>query len=417
MLDHLYLPEPVTFVTVMTLVILLACGNYVIIWFQNRKETALLWMAVAALASGGGLFARAILSERAAILLGIPAVLLGIGCIWTGCRVTMGRRPYWPGIAASLLAWPVIAVPAGIVETSLSRSVLSYAIATTLLFLALREVLSKRWPRRPGHWFMTLLLGLEALICALWGAGQMLARLGWLAFDSAINIPFSAFTITGFNLAMSYAFVAWVKEDSERAHAADAYRDALTGIGNRRRLDEELTEAVAQARRRRHPLAVIMIDIDRFKAYNDRYGHPAGDACLRAVATCVADAITHPEDEVMRYGGEEFTVLLRRGDMDAAYGLAERMRLAVRAMKRPHADREDGIVTISLGVVAMPAEIATAETLVAAADRALYRAKEAGRDRSEVFTPADSIDHPLGEGRIRVSDALPREGGLPPIKI
>lgn len=406
MLDQNYLPEPLTFVTALTLAMFLACVNYIVIWFQNRRERALLWMAVAALLCGFGLFVRAILPDPVGILLGVPSILLGIGCIWTGCRVFAGKPPHWLGLAASLVAWPVVLTSTGLLDEPRFRSALAYAVGASLLGLALREMRRKRWQPRPGHWFVTLLLVGEGIICAVWALGQAVTLFGWAEFGSDINIPFSAFTITGFNLVMSYAFVALVKENSELAHAAAAYRDALTGIGNRRRLDAELAEAVTQARRRRHAVAVIMIDIDRFKLYNDSYGHPAGDACLQAVATCLANTITHPEDEVLRYGGEEFTVLLRRADTAAAYALAERMRLAVRDLNLPHGGLPSGIVTISLGVAAMPGETATAQSLIAAADRALYRAKESGRDCAELFTQEDAAEHPLEEGRIRVSPGL-----------
>lgn len=422
MLDHVYLPEPLTFLTVMVVAILFACANYLVIWFQNRKEKALLWMAAAAAICGAGLYARGLLPDPAGMILGIPAVLFGIACLWTGCRVMTGQQPHWPGLAAALLAWPVIATASGIIVAPRGPTILSYVIATLLLGLALRAVLAKQRPRQLGHRFVAALLAVEGGVCALWTVGQILTALGLAGFGSDINIPFSAFTVTGFNLMMSYAFVAWTKEESELARAREAYRDALTGIGNRRRLNEELAEAVRQARRRHHALAIIMIDIDKFKVYNDTYGHPAGDACLAAVATCLADAISHPEDEVMRYGGEEFTVLLRRAEAPAAIALAERMRLAVRALNQPHAGLDWGIVTISLGVAAMEGSSATGETLIAAADRALYRAKEAGRDRAVLFTGEDAAEPPLTAGRIRVSGEL--SGGelsgsrnAPPIKI
>lgn len=417
MLDHLYLPEPLTFVTILVLVILLACVNYLVIWFQNRKETSLLWMAAAALISGSGLYLRATLPEPQAIFLGIPAILFGLGCVWKGCRLAAGRRPYWPGLAAALLAWPILCVLSAQLGQPRGRTAIAYCLATVLLCLALRAAVAPDRPRRPGHWFVALLLGAEAIICAVWAVGQALTAIGRAHFGPPINIPFSAFTLTGFHLLMSYAFVAWAKETAEHAGRAEAYRDALTGIGNRRQLDTALAQAVTLAQRRRHGLAVIMIDIDHFKAYNDYYGHPAGDACLRAVAQCLAETITHPEDEVMRYGGEEFTVLLRRAEAEAALGLAERMRAAVRAMGVRHAGQDSGVVTVSLGVAAMTADLATPAALIAAADRALYRAKELGRDRAELFAPADAIRFPLEQGRVRASEGLRADVRSPGIKI
>lgn len=416
MLDHIYLPEPLTFLTALVLVILLASVNYLVIWSQSRGP-ALLWMAASAVLSGLGLGLWALLPTTAAIFLGIPTVLFGLGCLWTGCRHAMGRSPSWRGLAASLFGWPVLALGTGLAAHAESRAVLSYAMATLLLALALRTVLAQGRPRRPGHWFVTLLLAIEAVTCAFWAMGHALAWAGMFVIGPAINVPFSAFMLTGLSLVMSFAFVAWVKEEADKLHAAEARQDPLTGIGNRRRLDVELARAVEQARRRRHPLAVIMIDIDQFKSYNDAYGHPAGDACLADVAACLADAISHPEDEVMRYGGEEFTVLLRRADGPAALGLAERMRRAVREMRHPHAGNAAGMVTISLGVAAMPGESARATTLLAAADRALYRAKEEGRDRAVLFTPEETTALPADAARIRVSEGLSPDARSPSIKI
>lgn len=417
MLDQRYLPEPFTFVTALAFVILLACVNYLVIWLQNRRETALLWMAGGAFLSCAGLYAGALLPNPSAGLVAGPAVLFGTGCIWTGCRVVVGRRPLWPALAAAAVAWPAFATPTGLLDNPRPRAAFVYTIGAILLFLALREVLSKGWPRRPGHWFVTILLSLEGAVCLFWAMEQAMTVVSGSTFGDAINAPFSAFTVTGFHLLMSYAFVALAKEELELAHAADAYRDPLTGIGNRRPLDRHLAEAVSQARRGRYMLAVIMIDIDHFKAYNDHYGHPAGDACLVAVARCLTDSITPPGHEATRYGGEEFTVLLRRAEAATAYDLAERMRLAVRGMNRPHEGWAGGIVTISLGVAAMPGETATPETLIAAADRALYRAKKSGRDRAALFTPEDAAIHPLNAGRIRVSEGLPADAGSSSMKI
>ncbi|GAB0118492.1 GGDEF domain-containing protein [Acidisoma sp. 7E03] len=416
MLDHIYLPEPWTFLTVLVFVILLAAGNYLVIWSQSRSP-ALLWMAASAALTGCGLGLWGLLPETPAIFLGIPTVLFGLGCLWTGCRRAGGRAPLWPGLAASLLGWPVIAFGTGLAADAESRAILSYACGTLLLGLALRAVMGRGWPRRPGHWFVTVLLAAEALLCALWTIGQALTRLGILALGPNVNAPFSALMLTGFSLVMSFAFVAWVKEDADSVHAAEASQDPLTGIGNRRRLNAELATAVEQARKRHHPLALIMIDIDQFKTYNDQYGHPAGDACLAAVATCLAETISHPEDEVMRYGGEEFTVLLRRADGAAALGLAERMRQAVRAMRRLHEGREEDIVTISLGVAAMPGATANPAILVAAADRALYRAKEQGRDRAVLFTAEETAGLTPDAVPLRLSEGLPQDARSPTVKI
>jgi diguanylate cyclase (GGDEF)-like protein len=126
-----------------------------------------------------------------------------------------------------------------------------------------------------------------------------------------------------------------------------------------------------------------MIDVDEFKAYNDLYGHPAGDRCLRALADALASTC-RSTDIAARYGGEEFAVLLPDTDCRAAASVAERMRLRVRELGLRHDGRPDGVVTISLGVAAViPRSGETSPgRLVDAADRSLYIAKQAGRDRT-----------------------------------
>jgi diguanylate cyclase (GGDEF)-like protein/PAS domain S-box-containing protein len=163
-----------------------------------------------------------------------------------------------------------------------------------------------------------------------------------------------------------------------------ARTDGLTGLLNRRSFDEELDKEVARTRRSGLPISLIMIDIDRFKLFNDRYGHPAGDDCIKKVASVLRRAAKRTTDLAARYGGEELCLILPDTDEAGAFALAEQLRLAVRALAIEHAASEKGVVTISLGVATYSdTELArSAEALVAWADEALYTAKGAGRDRA-----------------------------------
>ncbi|MBW7964495.1 diguanylate cyclase [Bradyrhizobium sp. BR 10261] len=164
-----------------------------------------------------------------------------------------------------------------------------------------------------------------------------------------------------------------------------AIEDSLTGLANRRRFDERLKEEWARAYRDRSSLGLLMIDVDHFKAYNDEYGHPAGDACLRVVAKTIAAEVQRGGDLAARYGGEEFAMLLPNTDAAGCARLGERIRNAIRDAGLVHASNPAGpCVTVSVGGAACrPAVERTAGTssLVEAADRALYAAKDAGRDR------------------------------------
>lgn len=164
-----------------------------------------------------------------------------------------------------------------------------------------------------------------------------------------------------------------------------SYHDPLTGLPNRRMLAARLAElwdARADAAMAPAPVGVLVIDIDFFKMYNDHYGHPAGDACLRAVATLLRQHMRAGIDLITRYGGEEFLAVLPGLDLDACEGIAERIRTAVAAARLPHQGRgQDGVVTVSIGVAAVSPQLAVNPSdVITRADAALYRAKQAGRN-------------------------------------
>jgi diguanylate cyclase (GGDEF)-like protein len=158
--------------------------------------------------------------------------------------------------------------------------------------------------------------------------------------------------------------------------------DGLTGIANRRALDARLSTLWAHAARETADIALLMIDVDYFKLYNDRNGHLRGDDCLRAVASCLSGALARDTDMVARYGGEEFVALLAGTTEDGARIVAERVRNAVLDANIPHAASPFGQVTISIGVASMaPAKDDNPHALITLADQALYDAKAAGRNQ------------------------------------
>ncbi|KAB2839160.1 MAG: diguanylate cyclase, partial [Burkholderiales bacterium] len=159
--------------------------------------------------------------------------------------------------------------------------------------------------------------------------------------------------------------------------------DHLTGISNRRRYDEYLELEWRRAARDQTPIALIAIDIDHFKAYNDLYGHPKGDTCLIAVAQALAQSVSRTPDLIARCGGEEFACVLPGTDAIGASHLADEMLTRVLALEMEHArSATHEKVTVSIGVAAMiPDPEEPAQTLVALADAALYQAKAEGRNR------------------------------------
>ena len=175
--------------------------------------------------------------------------------------------------------------------------------------------------------------------------------------------------------------------ESANAELASLVRkDALTGLANRRRFDEALQEAWTNALAGGWPIAVLMIDVDHFKQFNDCYGHQRGDMCLRDVAAGIITGLFHPDDVAARYGGEEFAVILPRTSTDNAALVAERIRRAVHDLRRPHVAASLGVLTVSVGVAAThPVLHGDPLAVVRAADQALYTSKNEGRNRTTLL--------------------------------
>ncbi|GAB4437886.1 MAG: diguanylate cyclase [Cyanobacteria bacterium J069] len=162
-----------------------------------------------------------------------------------------------------------------------------------------------------------------------------------------------------------------------------AHSDGLTQVANRRRFDEYLVQEWQHMLREQQPLSLILCDVDCFKAYNDVYGHQEGDQCLREVAGVIGSAVKRAVDLVARYGGEEFAVILPNTSSSGAYQVAQDIQAGIKALAMPHITSLIApIVTLSQGIATVIPQLdAEPHQLIAAADQALYRAKQDGRDR------------------------------------
>ncbi|NUR12413.1 MAG: GGDEF domain-containing protein, partial [Bradyrhizobium sp.] len=175
--------------------------------------------------------------------------------------------------------------------------------------------------------------------------------------------------------------------DQKRAEMALkelATKDGLTGLSNRRAFDQMLMSEWARAQRTQKPLALLFVDVDHFKLFNDRHGHQSGDECLRAVAAAVSRHAVRPLDLASRYGGEEFALILPDMDCEVACTVAEEIRRAVMALQIAHGAADAGDhVTLSVGVAShIPGAVdGGPDQLLGAADEALYAAKRLGRNR------------------------------------
>jgi len=228
-------------------------------------------------------------------------------------------------------------------------------------------------------------------------AANVLVATVYLSAGTALQLPglefgFDAISLVAVNIFC--ASVAYMHEKTSRIRFLEAAllremvaRDGLTGIQNRRMFDAHIQQTWDQAVRDRLRIAVLLVDIDCFKDYNDRYGHQAGDECLRAVAVTLSQCARRPMDFVARYGGEEFAVVLNDATREYTAELLTRIQRSIAQLNIQHeASRVASRLTVSIGAAfVLPGANRTHEGLVQLADEALYSAKEQGRNRVVVM--------------------------------
>src|SRR5271169_2175456 len=224
-------------------------------------------------------------------------------------------------------------------------------------------------------------------------AANAVVTIAYLAAGIVMQLPgrefgYNAMSIVAVNLFC--ASVVYMHEKTSRTRFLEAAllremvaRDGLTGIQNRRMFDQYIHRAWHQAIREGQRVAVVLVDIDCFKDYNDRYGHQAGDECLRAVAVSLTQCARRPLDFVARYGGEEFAIVLYEASREYVAEVVTRIQRSIAELNIPHeASRVASRLTLSIGAAfVLPSPIRTLEGLIQLADEALYCAKEEGRNR------------------------------------
>jgi len=336
---------------------------------------------------------------------GYPFLVL-LGLISITPRYATGREEGWQ-LAAQLLmfAAPITAVLLaylatagggllpplidGVSYTTLSQSPVATVIITTNLLALFWCVAVTRLRQLLSLWLaVALLASLADASLTLMGGARF--SLGWyLARVLSLISSSVVLAVLIWEISVLYRQVA-----AANVQLADRVRrDGLTGAFNRVHLDEQGAIDFKLAKRSRNMLSVLMIDADHFKAYNDSMGHLMGDRCLIALVEAINGVLRRPSDYLVRYGGEEFAVVLPKTDPQGAIHMAHAVRAAVADRKLERKDGFSPFVTISVGVATSTPnqDIPDLQALIHQADQALYRAKAAGRDTLKVYgAPSDS---------------------------
>lgn len=293
--------------------------------------------------------------EAAAVLVGVTllAVLSTSGLPYLPALFADGHR-FFSGYA-EVIPWAVLGID---------------FLAAVLLFRLPNQTPEQLW----------LTVGMLAACFDVWltfhgtdrfSLGWYVSKLGSLLTSMAVLVSLFA------DLTLLYRRVL----QTNQLLASLAHQDGLTGLANRRKFDQVLELEWRRAHRFGQPLSLLMIDVDYFKKYNDRFGHIGGDECLRAVATILQDCAQRPGDLAARYGGEEFAIILPATGSAGAMELASQIRHRLSEAALPHPDAQSGYISVSIGVSTVGAGSAIqAEALIRTADEALYLAKKEGRN-------------------------------------
>jgi diguanylate cyclase (GGDEF)-like protein len=316
------------------------------------------------------------------MLIILPVLLIGLGASFSHQR----QRIYAPLaiIAAMILGLSVAAIQ--VLATLGGISVLFPCLLLTIVFT----------------YFMGGLIFYHAL------AANVVVMLVYVAVGTALMLPDREFSYDAMAMLAANLFcasVVYMHEKTSRLRFLEACilremvaRDGLTGIQNRRMFDQHIQRVWQQGVRNQQRVAVLLADVDCFKDYNDRYGHQAGDECLRAVAVSLSQCARRPLDFVARYGGEEFAVVLYEASREYVAEVLTRIQRSIAELNIPHdASRVASRLTLSIGAAyVLPSDSRSLEGLIQLADEALYSAKEQGRNRVIVM---EAEYHNLRTGR------------------
>jgi diguanylate cyclase (GGDEF)-like protein len=305
--------------------------------------------------------ARAMGRRARAAVIGLTAAYVVLtACAFSATLPPLADSHHWTPFFLDLAAPVMVGLAAAVVVAALRRGKAATVLDLWLAVVAIASIVD--------------------LYLMVVGAAHY--TIGWYA--SRIVMLAATIAVLGALLRAAAATYAALV-----AHASvlesEAHTDTLTGLPNRRRFDEQFARAFGSTKRRNGELAIAIIDIDRFKRYNDAFGHQAGDDALHAIGQAIGDSVRRSGDFAARYGGEEFVVILEDTTLSGTLAVAEQIRAAVIAtgMRAP----SGGPLTVSIGVALRTPDDASADDLLRHADEALYLAKDAGRNRVVPWTP------------------------------
>ncbi|HKY85467.1 MAG TPA: GGDEF domain-containing protein [Pseudorhodoplanes sp.] len=374
------------------LVKLVLAGLFLVLWFGNRRAKWFVWW-------GGTFFLGSLASllfvardfGPAFFAAAVALLIAGVACAWQGARAFEKRPPLWIFVGAAPAVWLAACAVPGFMQVVAHRVIVSSVLLASLFAMTAFEFWRGRAEPLPSRWTV---VGLFSSMAAIFAIRIPLIGVAPFPFGA---LPAEPAWVAAFNLLMFFhtvvlavLLVAMSKERQELRQRTNAQTDSLTGALNRRAFMSRGRRLVLRHQKQREPLSLLFLDLDHFKALNDRYGHSGGDDVLTAFVAVVHDNI-RPTDFLFRLGGEEFCCLLPFTRTDEAYQVAQRIRCALEANGVQVAGSPVH-VTVSVGIASADAFGYDVDTLVRRADMAVYSAKRRGRNRVVIAAMDDPVD-------------------------
>ncbi|MBN9059192.1 MAG: GGDEF domain-containing protein [Rhizobiales bacterium] len=353
-----------------------------LIWWSYRSfAAARIWMfACLTTALGGLILALESLAKVPTNVIGNGVIFFGFCLYWVGVRQFYGRsRPWVESVLITTGAMVALVVFSTAYPSNGARNAV-YAIGQSIPLACAIFDLTRPGRRTPGRMLAAVAMAIAIFVHGVETAANFAFTHGGMAqlhYDTIETVVILLVIFSG--VVWNFGMIVMAIDHLRAELAVLTYRDELTGVGNRRLLQERLVAAEERLRHTGLPFTLMMVDLDNFKSINDEHGHAAGDACLRQVADIAAGAL-RPADLVARPGGDEFCILL--ADLDGSRASAIASELVATFRQRPVPWGGGGIpLTLSIGVAeASAAHPRTGTELLELADRALYAVKRDGRD-------------------------------------